>query len=1108
MILSPYKASLKRGYVDQEFYIEDTSLTSPNYFDITEFPDYIGGGKSVIKIKGAGLGLKFGASIEAEVLDIDGNVVYSEFPDFIDKFNNIYLSIYVYDFVTKGVGSISLVSIAEYDPDGDLISEDLQDSFNLRWTRDLLILPDFRNNSIIDFAKGPTISVAQTITPFRVTTAFTSSLIQEVTSSIVNYVSTDPVGYDFDQSTVDDVLDETLNNILINPNETSRTANIVFSPPRIKDYDINNGFALRENTRFNTYIYSSESFFKKEMTGGQFTFLTQPSSSFPQLPTGSTLVSSLEDQLTGYAGNIVKVVDQYRALVDRPVRVNTTIPKTLNNQTSSFKYTKLEAFTSSISYKPIDLTYITSTNVSQSYVQFTLDDVDPIAGQVYRIKTFYKTSGQTGDYKLMADQYIKNVEVLADPSRPNQVPYAKNEGDYYLIGYFTDITKVATDPLNLYSDVDWKSYYETPTAFNTATCTTSSQYLSDAAVLSSSYNNSSTFVFTTSAWQAYSINKIYTITFNCCLEPGVELEIYANSTEISTETSDISGFSRAFLRTENKEKTRYSGNFNRFGKFIGSIKNNYKSIKNYGRVVFDFEADSDGIGRPLFRLKYKDSSDGVGYISEISVKPQQIQGFTPSLIQYPVPVETDFAPILSQSIDFKFEYYDYTGNQSEFVSYLKDIRVNLAVELPTLGCQSERFLHGFSAIYLNIATNQILNELRGPFDDLLPMGSVDGYPSNKLTASLASGLTSYYQEPAKFQVLNNEVVEDNQYWNMRQYKATGLWSTPDYADFPMNTYTTSSWIFFDESVVRSYISPFTAVSYTIDYPNKTETSSIDSRYFTYGPACCIDKQRVNNNWSDFADDGFNSPNVATSTPRLMRNRLFWPMVANITAPRKDKILPGYFQENGGIYQVTFKVKAYKEGTNPTTEFYYCPDSGSKLNVFIHNVYNLVTQTTNPYSGLDGNYPPPQNITTITFDTNTQWVDSLTGYKYAQFSTTLVQYGSFAQLVFEASGSGFNDAYVFNRDNLGLWTNVGDPLIERSVKAFGGCIDDIQICKIGRTTDPYQKQHSVHPYQALLWKMNEIRALNDSKQQNTKRKSTVPSNRGYELLTILRQDKNK
>jgi len=189
MLLSSYKSSIKKNYVNQNFFIEDSTPNSPSYFDVTFFPDYIGGGRSVIKIKGNGLGLKLGSQIDAEILDIDGNVIYSEFPDFIDKYNNIYLSMYVYDYAVKGLGTLTLVGQAEYDPDGDRIPEREQDGYNVKWTRDILILPDIRNNAIIDFAQGPTISAAQITGPYRVTTAYTSSQILEVTSSLINYIS-------------------------------------------------------------------------------------------------------------------------------------------------------------------------------------------------------------------------------------------------------------------------------------------------------------------------------------------------------------------------------------------------------------------------------------------------------------------------------------------------------------------------------------------------------------------------------------------------------------------------------------------------------------------------------------------------------------------------------------------------------------------------------------------------------------------------------------------------------------------------------------------------------------------------------------------------------
>jgi len=1036
MLLSTYKSSLKKNYNNQEFFIEDSTPNSPSYFDVTFFPDYIGGGKSVIKIKGNGLGLKQGSQIDAEVLDVDGNVIYSEFPDFVDKYNNIYLSIYVYDYAVKGLGTLTLVGQAEYDPDGDQIPESEQDGYNVKWTKDILILPDIRNNAIVDFAQGPTITAAQITGPYKVTTAYTSSQILEATSSIVNYITTYNKGYDFDFSTTEDVLDEYLNDILINPAERSRTANIVAPNTRQKDYDITAGFKLIENTRFNTYIYTTQSFFRKEMTGGQFSFLTTPSSSYPQTASNTTIVNTLANQLSTYGGNIVKVIDQYRALLNLPVAISMSVNDSINNTYTTHIYSDFKIFTSSISYRPTDTTFITSS-ISQSYVEFTFDNVNPIAGQVYRIKTFYKTSGQTGDYKLLNDQYVKNIEVLVDPSRPNQTSYAKQEGPYYLIGHFTDISKLTYT--GLFDDLDWIAFKEYPTYVNQWTTVTGSEYLADAVILTASYANSETYLFTPADWQAYSINKIYTLTFNCTLEADTELELYANSNEISIDTQYNSGVTKAFLATQNQEKTRYGDSFCRFGKYIGSIKNSSKTTKGYGRVAFDFEADASGIGRPLFRLKPSSNGNSKGYISEVSVKPQLLQGFTPGLIQYPIPInDTDFQQSLSQSVDFKFEYYDFTGNQSEFVSYIKDAVINRKTELPTLGCQSERYQHGFGGVYRNnsgdVVVNTSLNGNYLTFNNGLPVGTLTGSTGNV-----------YYAGIAYFQGLNSSYLTDNTYWNTRyNTRSTKIGFTIQDSDFVSSPTwkITSSWEIFDENMSNP-----TTATYSINYPTLQSTSSVDGRYFVYGPSCCINKGDTNIQWSNFTESGAFVPsgtsNNKAATEALRKTRLLWPHIKPIASQSSDPYFKNYFTENGGVYRVSFKVKQYNSSG---TARWYNADSGSKLNVFIHNVNTLITPTSTPYGGLPGAYPPSQNITTFTFDANTQWTDGFTGYKYAQFSTTLVQYGFPAQLVFEASGSGLTKATSLNGS--GVWA----PAIK--IAAFGGCIDDIQICKIGVSTDPY------------------------------------------------------
>jgi hypothetical protein len=59
-----YKNLQPRGYDRRQYLIEDTSTDSPNYFQITQFPDVVGGGKYLIKLKGNGLNLRTNSTID------------------------------------------------------------------------------------------------------------------------------------------------------------------------------------------------------------------------------------------------------------------------------------------------------------------------------------------------------------------------------------------------------------------------------------------------------------------------------------------------------------------------------------------------------------------------------------------------------------------------------------------------------------------------------------------------------------------------------------------------------------------------------------------------------------------------------------------------------------------------------------------------------------------------------------------------------------------------------------------------------------------------------------------------------------------------------------
>jgi hypothetical protein len=144
--------------------------------------------------------------------------------------------------------------------------------------------------------------------------------------------------------------------------------------------------------------------------------------------------------------------------------------------------------------------------------------------------------------------------------------------------------------------------------------------------------------------------------------------------------------------------------------------------------------------------------------------------------------------------------------------------------------------------------------------------------------------------------------------------------------------------------------------------------------------------------------------------------LYWPTLPYLTA--------SYFSENGGIYNVKFRLKKY----GPQ----HIPQTGSLMYVYAFDVASDYTTST---VGKAGWYPPDRNIVKIGHGYSSgsitlplmSWYDSATNFYYEEYDVNIIQYGSNAQLVFEAYP--INGAYA------------------------GGIISDVRFCKIGVTTDP-------------------------------------------------------
>lgn len=709
-LLTFYKKQQPRGYNKGTYYIEDRSANSPLYFNIQHFPNTMGGGKNMIIIKGNGENLKLGTTIDVEIKDADGNNVYAEVTDYIDRFNNYYITVEIYDITAKGVATIYVVGEALVDENDNPIPERERGTYNLRWARNFQILPFDRNNSELVFDAPPKVSITQIITPERTLIAQTGSAQWAVvTSSAADLTITTSnfQGYDREFATSPDILDPRLKSILINPKKKPSTTNSINSALRSNDPDVQNGYIKEQSSRFNTVVTSTARSIKKDYLGGVFEFFSSestPRNLFPNIPTGYSISGSTAQQLELFYADIVEVINDTQMRISNPIQVKILQSGSIQkNYTTDFKYNKATNFTASIVYAESDGAFVTSSNVSQSYLEVTFSDLKPIGGEVYRIKTYYKRGIASGEFKAIYDHIVRPVEYLTEATFPNQTSYARHESDYRLIGHFTDA---------VYVDY-WDSYIETPIGIYLAPALViQSSSLHESVPIRADYTESG--VFTTKYNQNYTNNQIYTLSFLVALDPYTELELYMNSDPVSTNTFIPQASLRAFSRSLNKEGTRYASYLNRFGKYIGKVQNPNPNSKFFGRVEFDFLTDSDGLGRPLFRSNstlventigelVRRNTTGSAYVSEVSIKPLTMNGFSPNLVQFAIPFNNEIDNILalSQSLDFKIEYFDFTGRQSEYVTTIDDLQVNLKGEIPSNTCQAEKI-----NFYIKHATDQ------------------------------------------------------------------------------------------------------------------------------------------------------------------------------------------------------------------------------------------------------------------------------------------------------------------------------------------------------------------------------------------------------------------
>lgn len=156
------KEAVYKGLEFIDVYFNDTSATSPDYFQISDFPTRLTAGKNLFKLRGHPTNLKVGGSLNIEVLDYNGNPIYTQVVDYIDEDKSRVIAIYIYEDTSPGDCTVTLLAEAAT-IDGVPAPQEWQGRANIKWTRSIPVNPNVSNTSEIIFEQAPGVTVDEII---------------------------------------------------------------------------------------------------------------------------------------------------------------------------------------------------------------------------------------------------------------------------------------------------------------------------------------------------------------------------------------------------------------------------------------------------------------------------------------------------------------------------------------------------------------------------------------------------------------------------------------------------------------------------------------------------------------------------------------------------------------------------------------------------------------------------------------------------------------------------------------------------------------------------------------------------------------------------------
>ena len=462
-----------QGLQEFDVLIEDSNPNS-DYFQVTEFPETIPGGKSFFKISAAAGLLRPESEIRVEILDQNGQVIYTEYPEFVDESDRRLISIYVYDDIPPGMATVTILGEAQTFLDGSAIPLDFVGSFNVRWQRTLNVEPFKKNTFPILFQKDPAISVTEIVKPY----------LERVVPSGSSVTTTG----------------------------TSNNAAFKLS--------------LETAGEGNFYLVSNGGFkFENEMINSAVSAITNPTfnkKAFPQTFGKGPETFTIDGVEVPYHARIKDIINDSRVLVENPFSIKTEFSKTGKTK-SPFDTEFDEKFKESgqFSFDPSEFSIsfrkkptFNATQNLRSFAKIQLNDLSTISGDIHHIKTFMTSQGSVGGFELVDETVLEASELLINE---DSIDLKEPIGEFFSQAIIDDNWIVSSSN----------------TAINEFTASRETTNLNNSVFLSGSIrNNSGSVTFTPQSDINFATSGDYELTFKSFVETDSNSVDDGNSVDV------------------------------------------------------------------------------------------------------------------------------------------------------------------------------------------------------------------------------------------------------------------------------------------------------------------------------------------------------------------------------------------------------------------------------------------------------------------------------------------------------------------------------------------------------------------------------------------------